>query len=793
MNRRILKWGMALALTAMQCGAATLKPGNTEVVVVKGSPDVVKVAGRELAGFLSRTFGVEVPVSQAPTEGRVSVVLGENELSRAAGVDLAGAPIDTFVVKAAGDRVYIAGHDDAGFALSRVISSRKSHSMLLGHDRATLHGVYDFLERYAGVRFYFPDDELGTVVPRKGEITVPEGVRRVTPDFLLRDPYFGGDGRWHVDTCGGTDPKTAHWMRLRMASTSIPCCHGSRDLHFVERFGKSHPEYLAMKKDGTVRLDMKQFATSQYCWSNPGFREELYQDVKAYLTGQPASSRGLKAWGNNCRYGKWVDIMPEDSFQGCFCKDCQAAYGEARAANDPDYASELVWGATAEIGNRLIKDGIPGNITMMCYRPYRRVPDFDLPTNLWVMVAENGPWSLPSPKAIARQYGEIRAWKKKLGHKVWAWTYPSKYGELMIKGVPCVGPHAWGKYYADLKDDIIGGFCECECDRSIYNFLNYYVYSRVMWDASTDIDAVLDELYADLFGAASGDMKRMFSELEKRWTTRVVGNIVDTPIGPKAVRPDNSELWGEIYSPDFRREMDALLTAATAKVGADSLEARRIALMRAEFYDNMVEGAAAYELQARAVEALRFDPSKGPISLTARSSGLRGFTNVANVATSVVARRTPDALEFTFTCAEPKMALCSNGYTKPGDPDCWRDNGVEIVLNPSGDGKTMFHYILTSAGNLAGQRYVRGDRMSNDWRGYLKGVRKSVKTGDAEWTGSISVPLSLLGETKNAFKINFSRHRMLTDGTEESVSWSPYVLNFHDLERFGTIVFSEGR
>ena len=310
--------------------------------------------------------------------------------------------------------------------------------------------------------------------------------------------------------------------------------------------------------------------------------------------------------------------------------------------------------------NRLIKDGIPGNITMMCYRPYRRVPDFALPTNLWVMVAENGPWSLPSPKAIARQYGEIRAWKKKLGHKVWAWTYPSKYGELMIKGVPCVGPHAWGKYYADLKDDIIGGFCECECDRSIYNFLNYYVYSRVMWDASTDIDAVLDELYADLFGAASVEMKRMFSELEKRWTTRVVGNIVDTPIGPKAVRPDNSVLWGDIYSPEFRREMDALLKAATAKVGADSLEARRIALMRAEFYDNMVEGAAAYESQARAVEALRFDPSKGPISLTARSSGLRGFTNVANVATSVVARRTPDALEFSFTCAEPKMALCSN-------------------------------------------------------------------------------------------------------------------------------------
>lgn len=791
-NRRTFLRGIAAAaaIATMACGAATLTPENAEVVVLKDAPDVVNVAGRELVSFLSRSFGRDVPLSETPTEGRVSIVLGENALSRAAGVDLDGSPTDTFVIKADGGRVYIAGRDDARFRLSNVISARQSYSMLLGHDRATLHGVYDFLERYAGVRFYFPDDELGTIVPRRNSVEVPDGIRRVTPDFLLRDPYFGGDGKWHVNACGGTDPKTAYWLRLRFASTSIPCCHGSRDFHFVERFGKTHPEYLAMKKDGTVRLDMKQFAASQYCWSNPGFREELYQDVKAYLTGQPASSRGLKGWGKNCRYGKWVDIMPEDAFQGCFCRQCQAAYGRASAAGAPDYASETVWGAAAEIGNRLIKDEISGNITMMAYPPYRRVPDFDLPTNLWVMVAENGPWSMPHRAAMEHQYGEIRAWKKKVGHKVWIWTYPSKYGELMIKGVPCVGPHAWGRYYAGLKDDIIGGFCECECDRSIYNFLNYYVYSRVMWDASTDIDAVLDELYADLFGAAKGEMKRMFSELEARWTGCVVGNIVDTPVGPKAMRPDNSVLWGEIYSPDFRREMDSLLKTATAKVGAGSLEAKRIALMRSEFHDLMAEGAEEYESQARAVRALRFDASAGPIDLVARSSGLMGFTNVATVATSVTARRTSDALEFTFTCAEPKTALCSCAYSKPGDPNCWRDNTVEIVMNPSGDRKTVFHYILTSAGNLAGQRYVRGGGMSNDWQGYVKGVKSEAKVGNAEWTGKLQIPLATIGETKDSFQINFCRHRMLTDGTEEAISWSPYVFNFHDLERFGTICYN---
>jgi hypothetical protein len=536
-------------------------------------------------------------------------------------------------------------------------------------------------------------------------------------------------------------------------------------------------------------LDTKQFAAYQYCWSNPGFREELYQDVKGYLTGKRPETRGLKRWGNGCKYGKWVDIMPEDAFSACFCKGCQEAYGEAYEKKDPNYASELMWGVTAEIGNRLLKDGVPGNITMMAYTPYRRVPEFEIPSNVWVMVAETGPWSLTNPDDLKKQYDEIRAWRRKVGHKVWIWTYPSKYGELMIKGVPCVGPHAWGRYYVELKDDIIGGFCECESDRAIYNFLNYYVYSRVMWDASADIDAVLDELYANLFGKAAPEMKEFFMELEERWTKRVVGNVVDTPVGPKTVRPDNRTLWRDIYSKEVRDRLNALLTSGAAKVGADSLEGRRIALMRKEFYNRMEEGAEDYEAQMRGVESLRFNPAKGPLDISASSSGLRWFTNVASVATSVTVNKTDDELIISYNCIEPKMDIASTAYNKPGDRECWRDNNIEIFLNPNGDGKTIFHYILTSSGNFAGQRYVRGSGLPHDWNGAVKGVRTEVRTGAAGWKGMIALPLSLIGPCKAEFKANFCRNRVLKDGTSEPICWSPYVISYNDVERFGTIVF----
>lgn len=769
-------------------GTVTLMPGKTEVVVAPKASSVTVVAAQEMTNYLSKVFGTSVPLVRTPTEGKTSVILGINDWSKAAGVDPTNDPHDTFVIKADAGRVYIAGVD-GDFALERSLRQRRQgYGVFFGFQRATMHGVYDFLERCAGVRFYFPDEELGTIVPQQASIVVPDGVRKVTPDFLLRNPYFGGDGKWHVKDFGGCDVKSMHWMHLRLASTIIPCCHGSRDFKYIERFGKTHPEYLALKKDGSRRLDPKEFAAYQLCWTNPGFKEELYQDVKAYLTGQPASSRGLKGWGNNCKFGKWVDIMPDDSFQGCFCKDCQAAY--THLPGDRHYASELMWSVTAEIGRRLIKEGVEGNVTMMAYPPYRRLPDVDLPPNVWVMVAEGGPWSLTNPAQLKEQYDEIRAWKAKLGHKIWIWTYPSKFGELMIKGVPCVGPHAWAKYYTDLKDAIIGGFMECESDRAIYNFLNYYVFSRVMWDASADPDAILDELYADLFGAAQGEMKAFFALLERQWTTRVVGNVIDTPLGPKTVRPDNKTLWTDVYSPAVRAQLDELLKTATEKVGANELQAKRIALMRAEFFDRMVEGASEYEALTKGVESLRFDISKGPLEISASASGPRAFKGCATVKTTVEVRKTADDLVIEFNCVEPKMDLASCAYLTKGCPDLWRDNNVEVMLNPNGDRKTMFHFILSSKNVLAAESYVKGNGLPADWKNDF-GVKTETSLTASGWKGTFAIPLKSLGEMKEAFPASFCRSRTLTDGTNENITWSSYVNNFHDVERYGTVVIGK--
>ena len=547
--------------------AVTLTPRTTEVVIAKDACPTVRFAAAELTNYLGRIFGAAVPLVNAPTDGKASVILGENEWSRAAGLAPEQEPRDTFFVKAGDGKVLICGKDDPSFNLSAYVEKGGSYAQLLWHERATVHGVYAFLEKYAGVRFYLPDEELGTIVPRTDKIAVPDGLAKTTPDFLIREPYFGGDGLWYCAKDPAVDNgrlKAKLWLRHRFGTKTIPCCHGIRKFKLRERFGKTHPEFFPIPGKN-----------EHLCWTNPELREIIYRDVKERLAKEPI-----------------VDIMPDDGFRPCPCARCQAAYDKSRG---PDgYASDLMWSLTAEIGRRLIAEGVKGDITMMAYSPYCCPPTFDLPPNVQVMVAEYGPWSCVRPDDVAKQKAEIRAWTAKLGHRVWIWTYPNKHGRLNLADIPSMAPHAWGRYYREVASDIFGTFAECESDRAIYNYLNYAVFARVAWDAKTDVAAVVAEHDRLMFGAAASEMHAFNALLEKAWTERVAGNSIVTELGPEGSPPCALELWTSVYDSAFLHRLKAHLDAAKGMVPSDSLEAKRIALMKREFFLPLARAAKAF-------------------------------------------------------------------------------------------------------------------------------------------------------------------------------------------------------
>ena len=785
----LLAPALAAALQALCASPGSadvlLTADNAEVVVAPDASPITVFAAEEMTNFLSRVLGGTVPLARAPSDGRVSVVVGDNAWSAAAGVDPKGLPRDSYVVKTSGSRVYIAGVDRPDLDWDQAVKMSKDC------ERATLFGVYGWLQEKAGVRFIWPDDELGTIVPSMKSIALADGVQTVSPDFVQRNPYFHGDGKlrpWPSKTYAGRSPKGMLWMRHRLSTFEIPCCHGSCHFQYVQRFAGSHPEYLSRLKDGSVHTNMQHYGASQLCWTNPGLRETLYQDVKAYLSGQQPGTRGLKRWGQNCRYGRYVDIMPDDGFRGCFCPGCQTALAEGRRKYGKQYATDLVWGVCRDIGNRLIAEGIPGSITMMAYTPYSAVPSFDLPTNVEVMVALRGPWSLVDPERHESDSRRVSAWAKKVGHRVLTWTYPHKYNATAIKGIPCSAPHAWGRYYAAQRDVSVGGFVECEAGSSFYNFLNYYVFSHVMWDSSTDIDALLDEAYRLMFGRGAVEMKAFFELLEQKWTRDVAGHVIETDLGPQTIPPTQKEVWEKIYSQGFRKQLDGLLKAAASKVPADSLEARRLAVMRREFYDPMAEGLAEYEKLTTDVAACTFDISKGPIDVNVWRVTKR-VREPATVKTRVAAELTADELVFNVDCMEPEMDDASCPYDEPGSEKLYNNNDVEIFLNPSADRRRIFHFVLCSNGAAAVGYTDRKSGKPTAWS-LPDGVVWTARRTVSGWSGELRVRRELLADMAPAFPANFCRLRALKGRKAEMIMWNRFTFLFGDLEHFGTMIVS---
>ena len=768
--------------------ALSLRRGGFDIVVPENPSKVVEFAARELQTFLGQSLGEAPKISKAPGVGLVHVYLGDSSAARAAGVDVSSLKRDEFVIRASEDSIFIAGRDDP------VHDPAKGGGL---YERATLFGVYDFLERFAGCRFYFPG-ELGTVVPRHEEISIGQRSLKVAPAMLIRRPYsYGGDsgpdGAWFDKSIKTSRGKALNLLRLRMGTTHIPCCHGLNDFGYARRFSKIHPEFFALHSNGTRSLDTSKGHGGQLCLSS-AIWEEIYQDVKSYLLGEAPEVRGVVGyrggkpkWGPNCVDGKYVDIMFQDGMFQCQCADCQKAYNRGPEFNG-NWATDIVWNNTVAIARRLTAEKVPGYITQMAYWPYNKVPVVDIPTNVLVMVAVTGPWTVRRPDALEAGLRNIREWVDKLGRPVWIWTYPGKYGVQRFPGIPQVTPRAIGKFYKMAAPWVFGTFMESESDRFLYNYFNYYMLSRIAWNADTDVDAVIAEHHRLMFGAAADEMAKFYDALEDRWLDRIMGNLVETELGPQVVPPTNTKLWGEIYSADVVAGLDGLLDRADAKVTPGSLESRRIALFRREFLGGLKAASDRYRKHSDAVKSLVWKPSKGPLSLDRQFGVRKGAEPPPKVNTAVSLENHADSFVFTIRCEEPSIGKMVAKRRVHDDEEIWQDNGVELFLNVSADRVNHYHFFVNSAGSFSDAKCVKaGTRFSaNDFK-WESGAKVGVTVEPGVWTATLDIPKASMGGIAGKFPVEFLRSRNVEGVPLSFFSWSPYSRLIDELENFGTL------
>ena len=524
---------------------------GSEIVLPNNAAYATRLAAEELNFFLKGVLGEALPVVAQRTEGKTAIVLGVGpdwERRHLGGDSLVLPDRDGYVIEAQSNVLRIFGNDDDVADVDATAALPDEAIWQPCFRRGTLFGVYAFLERFAGVRMYFPG-ALGTCIPKTERIVVPEGRVEEAPAFSVR--RFGyADGPVSKELLGGpvgrdapiapqmneTDFKRLNWYRLRMETYHLRCCHGA----------KTH------------------------CLS-PETWDSLYTNACAVIAALPAETPVF-------------DAMPKDGFtwlRHCHCDWCERNIPLSKT--DIGFASDLVWRRTAELANRLKTKFPRAHVSQMSYIPYVRIPTNDIPDNVDVFVARRGPWA--EGTAIgAREKGEVAAWHDKLGRKVSLWNYPDKVDcwNLEMKDIPQLAPRAWASYYRAVAPHVTGAFAESESDRWIYNYLNYYVFSRICWNPDADVEAILAEHHRLMFGSAAKEMAEFFDMLEQCWM-KVVAKPYDTPLGPGVCEaPTEEELHTKIYSPEVLSRLASLVSLASSKVAEGSMEARRIALFGRE-------------------------------------------------------------------------------------------------------------------------------------------------------------------------------------------------------------------
>ncbi len=337
MHQRIQATFVATAITllllALPCAAqiSLVQDGEARAaIVIANTPtDTARYAAEELAQHVERATGIALEIvaeSEAPLELHTRVYIGDTETGQRNGIDTVRLPREAYIMRSVGNDLFIAGREGNGDPLSES-----------NPNAGTLFGVYEFLEHFLGVRWLWPG-ELGTYAPKTDTVELWAVNDMRAPALAFRGLYLSriqsvinGGTISQEDARLGFSPEGAAaygkalkilLRRHRMGGVDIKPPSGHLFYGWWKRYGKEHPEWFALRKDGTRGHPDPNYNNTPMCVSN----EALQDFVIAQWDGESVLLLG-----------------PVDRPGRCICDNCRAWDGPQ--PENPPWFATYVYGA----------------------------------------------------------------------------------------------------------------------------------------------------------------------------------------------------------------------------------------------------------------------------------------------------------------------------------------------------------------------------------------------------------------------------------------------------------------
>ncbi|MBP1993821.1 DUF4838 domain-containing protein [Paenibacillus eucommiae] len=457
------------------------------VIVPAEAAEPILDAAETLSAYVKKSTGAELP---AITE--LQLAADEQLYSRFTKIYVGTTRAQDLTLY----KGLLEGMNEDGF----VLDSREGIITILGSkSHGTQYGVYEFLERYAGVRWLMPGAD-GEDVPQRTDLYVPIADVRDEPAYLSRVMF----PLQYYDVAG-SNPTQFEWgarNRLRLQNSGWE--------HNVWRFFPTSPEYLAAhpdyftQKNGVPSIPGPNWGW-QPCYSNPDTIQVAVDWILNYFNTNPNEPSASLAVNDN----------------GSFCEEnpVHPHYTSKKNSLSLTDMSDIYYSWVNEVVTRVLAAD-NGKFAdkwfgLLAYQEVYDPPSFPLHERVVPYLAKDRmAWSDSAVKA--KDQSTVDKWKLKAEHiGFYDYTYgspyalPRVYNNLMADMFKYGADNKANAYFAELFPNWGEG-------------PKAWLMAKLMWNPEQNADDLLADWYNRAVGAeAAPYLKAYYDHWNDFWENRI--------------------------------------------------------------------------------------------------------------------------------------------------------------------------------------------------------------------------------------------------------------------------------
>lgn len=449
-----LVWTNGPVLAAAAGAVDIVRLSDWDIVVADDAIASEAYAAKEFQEVLLQASGMRLPIVHKADRPDRHVFIGPSKALRSSSV---GFDVD-----------------DLGEEELQIRIGKDSLAVVGGRPRGTLYGVYEFFERYLGVRFLAYDHMH--IPPEARRAKIPCESYTYSNPFSFRWSYYGENAAHPAFAAKLRVNTVTHDTKLGGVTPQHLINHSLHRQLPVSKYGKTHPEYFALV-GGQRKLDVGG-GGPELCVTHPDVAGIVANAVIAQLDKEPNRRN--------------ISVSQNDNDAYCRCPRCE----KVNQREGTPMGSHLAF--VNAVAERVEKKHPKVKIGTLAYWYTRKCPKTIKPRhNVQIQLCSIECCTLhaiddPNCKRNQEFCRDMRNWKK-VCNDIWVWNYNTNFRmyDLPFPNLRSIGPNV--RFF--LTNNVKGLFMQANgngrsgemCD------LRNFVISRCLWNPELDSWALAQE------------------------------------------------------------------------------------------------------------------------------------------------------------------------------------------------------------------------------------------------------------------------------------------------------------